>query len=102
MSELLYNYLYYVIKNDDKMTKAYHKAINKVGIDDYTLRVLLQDKEMRATYYVMKYYLNNNFTLDMLHDRLYDLFKSFKDGVIWFNNNDDKIKNFIKEIEVKQ
>ena len=51
-----------------------------------------ETKEDQAVALVKKYY-NNEFDLPTLHDKLSPLFKSQKDAVEWFADNDARIKN---------
>lgn len=94
MYELLINYIYYLKLKDYQKSNEYRKSLNKLGCDNNTIRALLTTKEIRATCFVISYYLYE-FDLQILHDKLFKLFGNYKEAVTWLYNNDNFIVNSI-------
>lgn len=79
-----------VIRSDDGEEDAVEESLNEDT-----------DKEASAEAQVKAYY-NNEFDLNELHRRLYKIFGSYKDAVIWAADNDARIKRSVKESKLTE
>lgn len=94
MNKIIINFIYNLKLKNYEVAKNYYKQLNENGLNDDEIISLLKSKEVKATSLVISYYLHK-FDLETLHDRLYKLFGSYKEAVIWLSDNDLIIKNII-------
>ena len=94
IKRLLKAFNYILTCNDSKTKKEFYTIYNLIDEkqNNNIIDTISKDQFLKAEAET-KRYINNIYNLEILHNKLYNIFNSYKIGVLWLYYNFDRIRS---------